>query len=524
VVAAIKGNPPTLSTAIDGAGAGNTDGLTEVQQLLHSGLGAQDHSGRLVSRLAAEIPTIENGLWRLLPDGRMETTFRLRPEARWHDGTPVTAQDLVFTMEVALDRRVPMRRPSMYAAIDSTEASDASAFLVKWKAPSIEADLLLTNGALPMPKHLLEAPYREQDPVAFVGAPYWTTDFVGTGPFKLHDWEAGSHMILRSNDSYFLGRPKLDEIEIRFVLDSTAMVANLLAGAVDLNIGRGLSLEQAVQAREQWAGRGRAEVEVQNWSALYPQFIDPSPAILANVDFRRALVHALHRQELTDLLQDGLGPVADTFLIPNSEEYESVKQHIARYEFDPRRSMQLFQQVGLTRSADGTLHDSSGQPVVVQVRTTRDDLRERVMYSMGEYWRAVGIRMEPSLIATQAQQARDYRATRPAFEFTRTPAAPDGYHSSVVPRPENNFNGENRSRYSNPELDSLIDRYYRTVPKQERFEFLGGVVRHVTEQVVAIGVFYTVVPALISNAVENASMPKVVGGRITFNAHEWSVR
>jgi len=524
LVAAIKGNPPTLSTAIDGAGAGNTDGLTEVQQLLHAGLGAQDHNGRLVSRLAGEIPTIENGLWRLLPDGRMETTFRLRPDARWHDGTPVTAQDLVFTMEVALDRRIPMRRPPMYAAIDSTEALDANTLLVKWKAASIEADLLLTNGALPMPRHLLEAAYREQDPVAFVALPYWTTAFVGTGPFKLHDWQVGSHMILRANDSYFLGRPKLDEMEIRFVLDSTAMVANLLAGAVDLNIGRGLSLEQALQARDQWAGRGRAEVEVQNWSALYPQFIDPSPAILANVDFRRALVHALHRQELTDLLQDGLGPVADIFLIPGSEEYETVKQHVVRYEYDPRRAMQLFQQVGLTRAADGTLHDSSAQPVVVQVRTTRDDLRERVMYSMGEYWRAVGIRMEPSLIATQAQQARDYRATRPAFEFTRTPATPDGYHSSGVPRPENNFNGDNRSRYGNSELDSLIDRYYLTVPKRERFESLGGVIRHITEHVVAVGVFYTVIPTLLSNSVQGASMPEVVGGRITFNAHEWDVR
>jgi peptide/nickel transport system substrate-binding protein len=427
-------------------------------------------------------------------------------------------------MEAALDRRVPLRRPAMYAAIDSTEALDASTFLVKWKAPSIQADLLLTDGALPMPGHLIEAAYREQDPIAFVGLPYWTTEFIGTGPFKLHDWEVGSHMILRANDFYFLGRPRLDELEIRFVLDSTAMVANLLAGSIDLNIGRGLSLEQAVQARDQWAGRGQAEFEVQNWSALYPQFIDPNPPILLNVDFRRALVHALNRQELTDLLQDGLGPVAHTFLIPGSEEYESASQHIVRYEYDPRRAMQLMEQIGLTRGSDGMLQDSSAQPVVVQVRTTRDDQRERVMYSLSDYWRAVGIRMEPSLIATQAQQARDYRATRPAFEFTRTPANPDGYHSSGIPRAENSFNGDNRSRYSNAELDALIDRYYATVPKRERYDALGGLIRHLTDQVVATGVFYTVVPALLSDRVVNATMPKVVGGRITFNAHEWDAR
>lgn len=522
-VAAIKGNPPTLSTAIDGAGAGNTDGLTEVQSLLHSGLSAVDGSGRLVGRLIADVPTTENGLWRLLADGRMETTFRIKPNARWHDGSPLTAQDLVLTMEVALDRRVPMSRGPMYMAIESAEATDASTFVAKWKQPYIEADRLFTSGVLPMPRHLLETAYRE-DPVAFVGVPYWTSDFVGTGPFKLHEWELGSFMVIRASDTYILGRPKLDELEIRFILDSTTMVANMLAGAVDLNLGRGLSLEQALQAQAQWGGRGHADVEVQNWSALYPQFIDPNPAILANANFRRALMHAINRQELTDLLQNGLGPVADIFLIPNSEEHESVKQHILRHDYDPRRAVQLLEQVGLTRGADGSFRDASGQPLSVQIRTTRDDLRERGMHSIGEYWRSVGIAMEPSLIATQAQQARDYRATRPGFEFTRTPAAPTGYLSSGVPRPENNFNGDNRPRYSNAELDSLIERYYVTVPKRERFDFLGQIVRHITQELVAMGIFYTVVPTLISSRMQQAAMPIVQGGNITWNAHEWDVR
>src|SRR5205823_13446908 len=115
----------------------------------------------------------------------------------------------------------------------------------------------------------------------------------------------------------FLGRPKIDEIEVRFIMDATAIVANVLAGAVDVTLGRGVSLEQAIQARDQWTGQGRIEVSLMSWTALFPQFLDPNPPLVANAVFRRALLHALDRQELSDTLQGGFSPFADTMFSPN---------------------------------------------------------------------------------------------------------------------------------------------------------------------------------------------------------------
>ena len=78
-------------------------GKPEVETLVHQGLVTRDQNLALVSRLAEAVPTVENGFWRVLPDGRMEMTWRIKDGARWHDRTPFTADDLVFTGRVIRD-------------------------------------------------------------------------------------------------------------------------------------------------------------------------------------------------------------------------------------------------------------------------------------------------------------------------------------------------------------------------------------------------------------------------------------
>ena len=84
---------------------------------------------------------------------------------------------------------------------------------------SLAASLRWTRGAgLPLPKHLLERPYLD-DKAGFLEHPYWNQEFVGTGPFKLREWVKGSVVSLVANEEYVLGRPKIDEVEVRFIAD-----------------------------------------------------------------------------------------------------------------------------------------------------------------------------------------------------------------------------------------------------------------------------------------------------------------
>src|SRR5207247_1847030 len=125
------------------------------------------------------VPTVENGRWSLLPDGRMETVYTLQPNARWHDGVPVSPEDLLFTIQIARDRDLPLR-DSIIGFLEGGEARDDRTFVAHWKQTFIWADRLfstagsgVTSGQLlPLPNHLLAEAYTDRKS-SFLGLPYW---------------------------------------------------------------------------------------------------------------------------------------------------------------------------------------------------------------------------------------------------------------------------------------------------------------------------------------------------------------
>src|SRR5581483_6754272 len=97
--------------------------------------------------------------------------------------------------------------------------------------------------------------------------------------FKLKDWTLGTNMLLDANESYVGARPKLDGMEVKFILDTNTMVANLLSKALDLTLGRGLTPEQAIEVRQQWKD-GKVDAGLENTTSLYPQLLESHPPAL----------------------------------------------------------------------------------------------------------------------------------------------------------------------------------------------------------------------------------------------------
>ncbi len=95
-----------------------------IQELVHPGLAVSDNEGTLRPVLAEAVPSIENGLWKLLPDGGMETTWRIRDGAIWHDGTPVTSGDLELTVSLTKDRELAVFRDAETDEIDRQALAD----------------------------------------------------------------------------------------------------------------------------------------------------------------------------------------------------------------------------------------------------------------------------------------------------------------------------------------------------------------------------------------------------------------
>jgi peptide/nickel transport system substrate-binding protein len=526
--AAISGDPNTLSNSVARAGAGGVAGLDALEYFISAGLTVQDDRGERRPQLAEAVPTLENGQWRLLPDGRMETSWRIRPNAQWHDGTAITADDLVFTLQVGQDREIPALGNAGFNSVEGIEASDSRTVLVRWQRPFILADSLFSyDFALPLPRHLLERVYLDDKP-SFTQAPYFTSEFVGSGPYRVRQWVQGSHIVLAANDSYVLGRPKIGEIEVRFIRDPNTLIATVLAGEVGLTMGRGLSLEQAVQLRDQWR-EGSLGIVLSSWIAAYPQMLNPTPAVVADARFRRALMHAVDRQQMVDALQAGQSMVAHSYLSPREPEYSEIERNIVRYDPDVRRASELIEGLGYVRGPDSGYRDAAGQRLTLEVRTTGgDDLQEKTMLSIADSWQRIGINVEPVVVPQQRAQDREYRANFPAFEEVRQPndlstGALTRYYGPESALPENNYRGSNRMRYRNAELDDLIDRFYRTVPRGERLQILGEIIHHQTDQVIPLGMFYNAAPTMISNRLVNVG-PGGSAVPPSWNVHEWDLK
>jgi ABC-type transport system substrate-binding protein len=281
-----------------------------------------------------------------------------------------------------------------------------------------------------------------------------------------------------------------------------------------------------MEIRDQWQA-GKVELGYENWIALWPQFLNPGTPALLELPFRRALIQAIDRQQLVDTLLYGMVPVAHTFVNPSEAVYKDIEPSIVRYGFDPRRSIQLIEELGYRRGADGMFRDNANQPINLEVRTSADDdTHEAGVFTIADSFKRIGINSEPFLIPQAVRNDREFNSNFPGVRFWRLPNDLNGmdrYHSSTAPVAENRFNGGNRSRYMNPAFDAMIDRYMVTIPLRERTTALSQIVQHMTDQVTVMGLWYNVTTLMTTNRLKGAAAKKTREATETWNSHLWEL-
>lgn len=147
ITVGMLGVPPTFWN-ISGS-PGTAGGTGELQGLVTAGLTVVDDSGLRRPQLSEAVPSTDNGLWKVFPDGRMETTWVIRAGALWHDGAPFSSDDLLFTTRVGQDGDLAVFGNAAYAAIESIEAADPQTVTVTWKRPYVRADMMFDAFAQP---------------------------------------------------------------------------------------------------------------------------------------------------------------------------------------------------------------------------------------------------------------------------------------------------------------------------------------------------------------------------------------
>src|SRR5262249_26262319 len=159
----------------------------------------------------------------------------------------------------------------------------------------------------------------------------------------------------------------------------------------DVSIGPGMALEQGIELRNQWHD-GRMDTAPANWLVIHPQLLNPTPAVITNLQFRRALLYAIDRQQLVDTLQFGLTSVADTFLQTNEPQNREIEASVMRYEYDPRKAEQMLLDLGYVKGTDSYFRDAAGQRLAVELRTTSQiDIQTPAQLAVADSWQRLGV-------------------------------------------------------------------------------------------------------------------------------------
>jgi len=465
-----------LLTWSDFVGSGTSGGGNRtIRYIAHDYLVAEDEVRDIHPQLAIEAPSVDKGTWRVNSDGTMDTVWRIPANVKWHDGTPFTAEDLVFSAQLHTDPAFTLAsNGGVIRLMESATALDPQTVSVHWARTTPLANR--GYGLDPMPKHLLHDMY-QSDKEAFARSPLFYSEWVGLGPYRLARWDAGVELEFTRFDDYYAGRPPLDTVIVRYVKDGNTMVANILAGSVDVVIPPSTDLESAAEVRQRWDGTGNQVLpqvtDRVRW--LRPQFRPELVQIkngMTNLTVRRALSHAVDRQTLADVVGQGFAPVADSWVRPADPTRPQVESGIPKYPYDLARAQQLLAEAGWIRGADGILvHQPSGErfDTHISIRPTTGADKDGAIIADG--WKALGLQIGLHFIPPAQADDRQVLSTQPFINLSSNAVSgfwDDILHTKGIASEANRWNGANNHGYSNPALDGILDRLLVTIDERER--------------------------------------------------------
>ncbi len=418
--------------------------------------------------------------WSSSDDSRT-WTFKLRPDVKFHDGTPFNAQAVKWNFDRQKDPKNNCRCAFYISNILSVEAKDDLTVVYHLKDPAVNFPVLL---ARPGQNETVHSPTAIQTK----GDDY-NRNPVGTGPFIVKSWTAGDRMVLERNPDYWnKGHPHLDRVILRPLPDSQSRFASLKAGETDLVWADEYEADNIMRARKDptlqvlsYAGSGAAV-----------NAINTKVPPLDDVRVRRALVMALDRKKISQALTNGLArPATNPY---GDGSWVKCKDDGALPE-DPAKAKVLIKEYG--------------KPVKFKMLFTATPRGRANGQVLQQLWKNVGADME---IEQVDQATFPPRAFQRKFDII-------GWRIVDFPDPDvqmyANFHTGSPvalANYSNPELDKLLEHARVTPDESERIEDYCAISRIINQEAIWFWTFQNTYYAIAKAKVKG--VPKLFGGVI----------
>lgn len=386
----------------------------------------------------------------------LRITVILRDNLRWHDGLPITAEDVKFTVEKIKDPTVPaLNKEGFFTKLDHVEVIDDKTAVFIWKEPYAPSLHALTQLA-PIPKHV----YGKGD---FLTNPANRAP-VGSGPFKFEEWRTSQMISIVRNDDYYGKKPYLDRIIFKVIPD----------GSVALNALKAGELDEMRVTQIQWERQTTEPDFLRRFNKFY--YYVPSYNYIGwncrSVWFRdkrvrRAMTELFDRESINAKLYSGYAKLVSGPFYINSWAYDKT---VRPWPFDPDEAHRLLEEAGWTDHDGDGIRDKDGVKFEFEFLIPSGGIigKQYAQMLQQECAKAgviVKIRMVEGATFFDRVDKGEFDACALGWRLDIDPDIFDTFHSTQVPPV-----GLNHGFYSNPKVDSLLERGRVVFDKEKRAE------------------------------------------------------
>src|SRR6478609_138312 len=429
-----------------------------VQFSIFDSLWRIDETAAFTPNLATEIPSVENG--GISADG-LTYTFKIRQDASFHDGTPLTAADVLFTHKTIMDPNVTSPMKLGHDKVVNAELVDD--YTVKLTlGESFAPFLVVWSDTYIVPEHILSGV-----------TDMLTTDFnstapIGSGPFKFESRTPGEAITVAKNEAYHGPGPYLDKIIFKYVPDLESLFTQFKTGEVEVTGLQGITPDNYEEAQTLTA-EGKSVVLS---ATAFVEFIyfNLGLEMFQDAKVREALYYAMDKKNIIDAVYYGVHSPSETYL---AESSWALDPDLPVQEYNPDKAKALLDEAGWVAGSDGIREKNGVKLSFTNSTTAGNAVREQAQQYLQQTWKDVGVDMQidnmPAAVIWGDYYMKSQYQTVMVGEISGVGGDPDAtarFASSQIPAKTNA--GKNTMQYANPTMDDLLAQGARETDQAAR--------------------------------------------------------
>ncbi|MDE3113205.1 MAG: peptide ABC transporter substrate-binding protein [Chloroflexota bacterium] len=412
-------------------------------------------------------------------DGKV-WTFTIRDDARWQDGEPVVADDVVYTVGLLQD---PLYTGPYKEAFRSVAVTRIGERVVRFALPDAYGPFAASTTFPLLPAHRLSGVT-----YARLAAEPFDQHPIGSGPFRVSDATAGDVVLVANTDFYRTrpqrSRPYLDRFILRSFRDTSDALAALSRGEIDGVAG--IASQDAERARDV-PSLSVYSYPTNDFTALFLN-VRPEKAVFRDRAVRQAIAYAIDRGKVLDLAIDGRGRVADTFVPPTSWAYPKA---IAKYDHSADRAKALLDGAGWIDETGSGVRQKGGVGLRFTISTSDEPPRVAAARQIASDLNAVGMDVKVSTmpfdqLVRSVVRPRDFDALLVGITAGPDPDPYPFFHSSQVNDP-----GTDLSGFSTLPIDRNLEAARRTNDRAERQKLYEPVFQAIATEVPVVFLYFS---------------------------------